>query len=65
MTPILDAPAFRSLKDIDMFKQFGLDETIFLANGADIGVSRYFRLVRMVDCRIMLTIGYGNDRSAT
>ena len=36
MSPILDAPAFRSLKDIENFKQFGLDETIFWANGADI-----------------------------
>lgn len=36
MTPVLDAPAYRSLKDIDRFRQFGLDETIFWANGADI-----------------------------
>lgn len=36
MTPILDAPAFRDLKDIEKFRQFGLDETIFWANGADI-----------------------------
>ncbi|MDE5774178.1 MAG: DUF2442 domain-containing protein [Muribaculaceae bacterium] len=36
MTPVLDAPAFRDLKDIEKFKQFGLDETIFWANGADI-----------------------------
>ncbi len=28
------------------------------------GGSRYFRLVRMVDCRIMLIFGYGNYRSA-
>lgn len=36
MTPLLDAPAYRALKDINKFKQFGLDETIFGANGADI-----------------------------
>lgn len=36
MTPVLDAPAFKALKDIEQFKQFGLDETIFWANGADI-----------------------------
>lgn len=36
MSPLLDAPAFRSLKDIDEFRQFGLDDTIFWSNGADI-----------------------------
>lgn len=36
MTPILDAPAFKDLKDLEKFQQFGLDETIFWANGADI-----------------------------
>ena len=36
MTPVLDAPAFRDLKDPEKFRQFGLDETIFWANGADI-----------------------------
>lgn len=36
MSPILDAPAFQDLKDLENFKQFGLDETIFWANGADI-----------------------------
>ncbi len=36
MTPVLDAPAVKALKDIEQFKQFGLDETIFWANGADI-----------------------------
>ncbi len=33
-------------------------------NGGGGGGSRYFRLVRMVDCRIMLIFGYGNYRSA-
>ncbi|WP_300503433.1 DUF2442 domain-containing protein [uncultured Duncaniella sp.] len=36
MTPVLDAPAFKALKDKNEFRQFGLDETIFWANGADI-----------------------------
>lgn len=36
MTPVLEAPAYRELKDVEKFKQFGLDETIFWANGADI-----------------------------
>ena len=36
LTPILSAPAFQELTDIEKFKQFGLDETIFWANGADI-----------------------------
>lgn len=36
MTPVLDAPAFRELKDIEKFRQFGFDETVFWANGADI-----------------------------
>lgn len=36
MSPILDAPAYKELKDVEKFKQFGLDETIFWTNGADI-----------------------------
>lgn len=36
MTPVLEAPAFEELKDLEKFRQFGLDETIFWANGADI-----------------------------
>ncbi|MBO5444034.1 MAG: DUF2442 domain-containing protein [Muribaculaceae bacterium] len=36
MSPVLDAPAFRELRDIDKFRQFGFDETVFWANGADI-----------------------------
>lgn len=36
MTPLLEAPAFKSLKDVTQFRQFGLDDTIFWANGADI-----------------------------
>lgn len=29
LSPNLDAPTFRELKDVDKFRQFGLDETIF------------------------------------
>ena len=33
---LLKYPAFEELKDINVFRQFGLDGTIFWANGADI-----------------------------
>lgn len=36
MTPLLKYPAYADLKDESHFKQFGLDETIFWSNGADI-----------------------------
>ncbi len=36
LTPLLSAPAFKALKDENEFQQFGLDGTIFWANGADI-----------------------------
>ena len=36
MSPILEAPVFRALKDKEQFRKFGLDETIFWSNGADI-----------------------------
>lgn len=36
LTPLLKFPAFEELKDEKMFIQFGLDGTIFWANGADI-----------------------------
>ena len=36
ISPLLDAPVFQPLKDVAKFKQFGFDETIFWANGADI-----------------------------
>lgn len=35
-SPLLEYPAFQELKDKSKFIQFGLDETIFWANGADI-----------------------------
>lgn len=36
LSPLLNYPAYSELKDENQFKQFGLDETIFWANGADI-----------------------------
>ena len=36
MSPLLKYPAFEELKDENKFVQFGLDGTIFWANGADI-----------------------------
>ena len=36
LTSLLKYPAFRELKDKNKFIQFGLDQTIFWANGADI-----------------------------
>lgn len=33
---LLPYPAFQELRDIELFKQFGLDNTIFWNNGADI-----------------------------
>lgn len=36
LTPLLKYPAFEELKDEKQFIQFGLDGTIFWANGADI-----------------------------
>ncbi|MBR0077901.1 MAG: DUF2442 domain-containing protein [Bacteroidales bacterium] len=36
LTPLLSYPAFEELKDEKQFEQFGLDGTIFWANGADI-----------------------------
>jgi len=36
LTPLLQYPAFEELKDLKKFVQFGLDQTIFWSNGADI-----------------------------
>ncbi|HIX85017.1 MAG TPA: DUF2442 domain-containing protein [Candidatus Parabacteroides intestinigallinarum] len=36
LEPLLSFPAFEELRDKDKFVQFGLDGTIFWANGADI-----------------------------
>ena len=36
LSPLLEYPAYEELKDKSKFEQFGLDETIFWANGVDI-----------------------------
>ena len=36
LEPLLKYPAFQELRDKSQFIQFGLDQTIFWANGADI-----------------------------
>lgn len=36
LSPLLKYPAYEDLKDENKFLQFGLDDTIFWANGADI-----------------------------
>lgn len=36
MSPLFVYPAFQELKDPKKFVQFGLDGTVFWANGADI-----------------------------
>ena len=36
LKPLLKFPAFQELRDKNQFIQFGLDQTIFRANGADI-----------------------------
>ena len=36
LTPLLQYPAYKELVDENLFRQFGLDSTIFWANGADI-----------------------------
>lgn len=36
LSPLLKYPAYQDLKDEARFTQFGLDETIFWANGSDI-----------------------------
>lgn len=42
LTPLLDYPAFKELRDKEQFVQFGLDHTIFWANGADIAPEYLF-----------------------
>lgn len=42
MEPLLKYPMFAELKDKEQFRQFGLDDTIFWANGADIAPEYLF-----------------------
>ncbi len=42
LTPLLAYPAFADLRDKGNFIQFGLDHTIFWANGADIAPEYLF-----------------------
>ena len=42
LTPLLDYPAYQELRDKKQFEQFGLDHTIFWANGADIAPEYLF-----------------------
>ena len=43
-TPLLVYPAFEELRDKNEFVQFGLDQTIFWKNGADIAPERLYEL---------------------
>ena len=42
LTPLLSYPTFEELKDKSKFIQFGLDGTIFWANGADVSPEYLF-----------------------
>lgn len=42
LAPLLSYPAFEELKDKNKFIQFGVDGTIFWANGADISPEYLF-----------------------
>lgn len=44
LTPLLSYPAFEELRDKNEFIQFGLDQTIFWKNGADIAPERLYEL---------------------
>lgn len=44
LTPLLSYPAFEELKDKNKFVQFGLENTIFWSNGADIAPERIYEM---------------------
>lgn len=44
LTPLLSYPAFEELKDKNKFVQFGLENTIFWSNGADIAPERLYEM---------------------
>lgn len=44
LSPLLSYPAFEKLRDKEQFIQFGLEDTIFWKNGADIAPERLYEL---------------------
>ena len=42
--PLLSYPAFEELRDKEQFIQFGLEDTIFWKNGADVAPERLYEL---------------------
>ena len=44
LMPLLSYPAFEELRDKEQFIQFGLEDTIFWKNGADIAPERLYEL---------------------
>lgn len=48
LTPLLQYPAFEELRDLKKFVQFGLDDTIFWSNGADIAPEYLYEHGEMV-----------------
>ena len=44
LTPLLSYPAFEELRDKNQFIQFGLEDTIFWKNGADIAPERLYEM---------------------
>lgn len=44
LTPLLSYPAFEELRDKNEFIQFGLEDTIFWKNGADIAPERLYEM---------------------
>lgn len=44
LTPLLSYPAFEELRDKEQFIQFGLENTIFWKNGADIAPERLYEM---------------------
>jgi Protein of unknown function (DUF2442). len=44
LTPLLSYPAFEELRDKEKFVQFGLEDTIFWINGADIAPEHLYEM---------------------
>lgn len=49
LEPLLKYPAFKELKDKEKFVQFGLEDTIFWSNGADIAPEYLFENGEIVE----------------